>query len=102
MDIVSYGFCALSNATQKKVAACAGAQFAVPTKENDMYRQARFLALVPLLVATALGMAACGGGSSMTPATSQVQASQMNQVRLSVADAPVDNATHVVVVFTGV
>jgi len=66
-----------------------------------MFQQLRFLALVPLLVATALGVAACGGGNSMTPATSQVQ-TQMNQMRLSVADAPADNATHVVVLFTGV
>ena len=66
-----------------------------------MFQQLRFLALAPLLVATALGVAACGGGNSMMPATSQPQ-SQMNQMRLSVADAPADNATHVVVVFTGV
>jgi hypothetical protein len=67
-----------------------------------MFQQVRFFALAPLLVATALGVAACGGGNSMMPATSQVQ-SQMNQMRLSVADAPpADNATHVVVVFTGV
>ena len=68
-----------------------------------MFKQARFL--VPLFVATALAVAACGGGNSsgMMPATSQAQTSQMNQMRLSVADAPpADNATHVVVVFTGV
>jgi uncharacterized protein DUF4382 len=67
-----------------------------------MFQHVRFLALAPLLVATALGVAACGGGSGMMPATSQTQ-SQMNQMKLSVADAPpADNATHVVVVFTGV
>jgi hypothetical protein len=70
-------------------------------KENSMFQQLRFLVLVPLLAATALGVAACGGGNSMMPATSQAQ--QMNQMKLSVADAPpADNATHVVVVFTGV
>ncbi len=67
-----------------------------------MFQQVRFLALVPLLAATALGVAGCGGGNSMMPATSQAQ-TQMNQMKLSVADAPpADNATHVVVVFTGV
>ena len=67
-----------------------------------MFQQVRFLTRVPLLVATALGVAACGGGNSMMPATSQAQ-TQMNQMKLSVADAPpADNATHVVVVFTGV
>jgi hypothetical protein len=69
-----------------------------------MFQQVRFLALVPLLMATALGIAACGGGNSsgMMPGTSQAQ-TQMNQMRLSVADAPpADNATHVIVVFTGV
>ncbi len=67
-----------------------------------MAQQARILALVPLLSAIALGVAACGGGNSsgMTAPTSQAQTSQM---RLSVADAPpADDATHVVVVFTGV
>jgi hypothetical protein len=70
-----------------------------------MVQQVRFLAFVPLLVATAFGVAACGGGNSsgMMPVTSQAQTSQMNEMRLSVADAPpADNATHVVVVFTGV
>jgi len=70
-----------------------------------MVQQVRFLAFVPLLVATAFGVAACGGGNSsgMMPVTSQAQSSQMNEMRLSVADAPpADNATHVVVVFTGV
>lgn len=69
-----------------------------------MFQQVRFLALVPLLTAT-VGVAGCGGGNSsgMMPATSQAQTSQMNEMRLSVADAPpADNATHVVVVFTGV
>jgi len=55
-----------------------------------------------LFAATALGVAACGGGSSgMTAPTSQAQASPM--MKLSVADAPpADSSTHVVVVFTGV
>ena len=67
-----------------------------------MSQQIRILALVSLLAATALGVAACGGGSSgMTAPTSQAQASPM--MKLSVADAPpADDATHVVVVFTGV
>lgn len=64
-----------------------------------MFQQVRFLALLPLLAATALGVAACGGSNSsgMTAPMSQVQ------MKLSVADAPpADGATHVVVVFTGV
>jgi len=67
-----------------------------------MFQQIRILALVSLLAATALGVAACGGGSSgMTAPTSQAQASPM--MKLSVADAPpADSSTHVVVVFTGV
>jgi hypothetical protein len=63
-----------------------------------MSHQARFLGLLSVYAAT-LGIAACGGGSSsgMTAPMSQPQ------MRLSVADAPpADNATHVVVVFTGV
>jgi hypothetical protein len=56
----------------------------------------RFLVLLPALAATALGITACGAGSSSTP-TNQAQ------MRLSVSDAPpADGATHVVVVFTGV
>jgi hypothetical protein len=67
-----------------------------------MFQQMRFFVLVSLLAATAFGVAACGGSSSGMPATSQAQ-TQMNQMKLSVADAPpADNATHVVVVFTGV
>jgi len=65
-----------------------------------MFQQFRFPALLPLLAATALGVAACGGGGNsggMAAPTSQAQ------MRLSVADAPpADGATHVVVVFTGV
>jgi hypothetical protein len=63
-----------------------------------MFQQIRFLALPSLIAATALGLAACGGGNS-----SGVMA-PMNQpqMKLSVSDAPVDGATHVVVVFTGV
>jgi Domain of unknown function (DUF4382) len=66
-----------------------------------MFKPARFLALVPLLAATALGVVGCGGGNSsrMTPSSQ----AQMSQMSLSVADAPpADDATHVVVVFTGV
>ena len=63
-----------------------------------MIKQKHFLALASLLAATALGLAACGGGNSsgMTAPMSQPQ------MKLSVSDAPVDGATHVVVVFTGV
>ena len=63
-----------------------------------MFQQIHFPALPSLLAATALGLAACGGGSSsgMMAPTSQPQ------MKLSVSDAPVDGATHVVVVFTGV
>jgi hypothetical protein len=69
-----------------------------------MFQQTRILALVLLLAATAFCIAACGGGSNgMMAATSQAQASQTTEMKLSVADAPpADNATHVVVVFTGV
>ncbi len=63
-----------------------------------MFQRTRILAFMSLLAATALGVAACGGGGNssgmMTPTS---------QMRLSVADAPpADDATHVVVVFTGV
>jgi Domain of unknown function (DUF4382) len=67
-----------------------------------MFQQIRISALVSLLAATALGVAACGGSSSGMP-TPTSQASQMSQMKLSVADAPpADGAMHVVVVFTGV
>ena len=50
------------------------------------------LGLVGLLAATALGLNACGGGG----------AADTGQMKLSVADAPVDGAQAVVVKFTGV
>jgi len=53
--------------------------------------QNRLRGLAALLAATALGLAACGGGSGDT-----------GQMSLSVADAPVDGAEAVVVKFTGV
>src|SRR5215475_5965750 len=53
----------------------------------------RFPKLVGLLAATALVLSACGGNSAGTGS---------GQVRLSVADAPVDGAQAVVVKFTGV
>lgn len=51
----------------------------------------RLVGLVGLLAATALGLSACGGGGADT-----------GQMKLSVADAPVDGAQAVVVKFTGV
>src|SRR5450631_1611571 len=68
-------------------------------KDDSMFPRIRFPALSLLLAAT-LGVVACGGGNS-----SGMMASSMSQpqMKLSVADAPpADNATHVVVVFTGV
>jgi hypothetical protein len=66
-----------------------------------MFQQTRTLALVSLLAATALNVAACGGGGNSSRMTAPT--SQLSQMRLSVADAPpADDATHVVVVFTGV
>ncbi len=67
-----------------------------------MLQQARFLTILLVLLATALGVVGCGSGG-MTAAMGQSQMSQMGQMRLSVADAPpADDATHVVVLFTGV
>jgi hypothetical protein len=57
-----------------------------------MARQTRFLGLVGLFVTTALGLGACGGGG----------AADTGQMKLAVADAPVDGAQAVVVKFTGV
>jgi len=51
----------------------------------------RLLGLFELLTATALGLAACGGGSA-----------GMGQLKMAVADAPVDGAQAVVVKFTGI
>src|SRR6267142_5094786 len=56
-----------------------------------MSPQTRLLGLVGLLAATALGLSACGGGGVDT-----------GQMKLAVADAPVDGAQAVVVKFTGV
>ena len=65
-----------------------------------MFPQVRFPVLLPLLAVTALGIAACGGGSNSNGMTTSMSQAQM---RLSVSDAPpADGATHVVVVFTGV
>ncbi len=64
-----------------------------------MIKQARFLKLVLSLAATGLGVVGCGSGGMTAP----MDQTQMGQMRLSVADAPpADDATHVVVVFTGV
>jgi ABC-type glycerol-3-phosphate transport system substrate-binding protein len=56
-----------------------------------MSSQTRLLGRFALLAATALGLAACGGGAGAT-----------GQVKLAVADAPADGAQAVVVKFTGV
>jgi hypothetical protein len=57
-----------------------------------MSSQTRLLGLFALLAATAFGLAACGGGG----------AGATGQMKLAVADAPVDGAQAVVVKFTGV
>jgi hypothetical protein len=57
-----------------------------------VFRQQRFLGLVGLLAATAFGLGACGGSG----------ASNVGQMKLGVADAPIDGAEAVVVKFTGV
>jgi hypothetical protein len=57
-----------------------------------MYRQTGLLSLLGLVVASAFGLAACGGSSG----------GGMSQMTLAVADAPVDGAQSVVVKFTGV
>jgi hypothetical protein len=56
-----------------------------------MSHQTRLLGLVALFATTALGLAACGGSGG-----------DMGQMKLAVADAPVDGAEAVVVKFTGV
>jgi hypothetical protein len=58
-----------------------------------MSRETRLLGPTAFLAATALGLAACGGGSS---------GSDMGQMKLAVADAPIDGAQAVVVKFTGI
>ncbi len=67
-----------------------------------MFQQARVLVHGLLLAATGLGVIGCGSGGMTTP-MGQSQMSEMGQMKLAVADAPpADDATHVVVVFTGV
>lgn len=58
-----------------------------------MSTQTRRFGSLAILAVAALGLAACGGGSS---------GSQTAQMKLAVGDAPVDGATAVVVKFTGV
>src|SRR5882757_1311706 len=57
-----------------------------------MSPQTRLLGLVGLLAASALGLCACGGGGG----------TDTGQMKLAVADAPVDGAQAVVVKFTGI
>jgi Domain of unknown function (DUF4382) len=57
-----------------------------------MSPKTRLLVLCDLLAVAALGLAACGGGS----------ADGMGQMKLAVADAPIDGAQAVVVKFTGI
>ncbi len=59
-----------------------------------MSHQRRVNRLLGLIVATALGIVACGGGSSSGGGT--------GQMTLAVGDAPVDGAQSVVVKFTGI
>lgn len=65
-----------------------------------MNRWIRHSGISVLLAAAALGVTACGGGGGSS--TPNGTAAAMSQMQLSVADAPIDGASHVVVVFTGV
>lgn len=56
-----------------------------------MSHEVRLLSSTALLALTALGLVACGGSSG-----------DMGQMKLSVADAPIDGAQAVVVKFTGI
>ncbi len=69
-----------------------------------MFQQALLPKLVLLLAAMMLCVAGCGsGGMGASMGQTPMGQTQMGQMRLSVSDAPpADNATHVVVVFTGV
>ena len=62
-----------------------------------MYRQLRLLSGLAGLVVMTLGLAACGGGGS-----SNMPTMMQPMMRMSVADAPADGASSVVVQFTGV
>ena len=66
-----------------------------------MLRKVRPVALV---VATALGLSACGGGSGGSNNSSQEQDTEtfLTNFTLNVSDAPVDNASEVVVYFDSV
>jgi hypothetical protein len=72
--------------------------------EFDMSRQARLSGIGLLLTAVVLVLAACGGGNGGAATTPAGNMNQMNmgQMSLAVADAPLDGANHVVVVFTAI
>ncbi|MDE2293906.1 MAG: DUF4382 domain-containing protein [Gammaproteobacteria bacterium] len=55
-----------------------------------------------VVLATAISVAGCNGGSERLRGTPTGTATTMGRVQLSVADAPIDGASHVVVEFTGV
>jgi len=67
-----------------------------------MKRSARYSNIAVALTVAALGLTGCGGSGSGGGSTPNGTAAPMNQVQLAVADAPIDGASHVVVVFTGV
>lgn len=56
-----------------------------------MSRETRLLSIAAVLATTTLGLASCGGSSG-----------DMGQMKLAVADAPIDGAQAVVVKFTGI
>ena len=65
-----------------------------------MLRQVRLSLLTLLLACAALSLGACGGSNAGS--ASAMPAQNMAHMRLAVADAPLDGATHVVVVFTAI
>ena len=65
-----------------------------------MLRQVRLSLLSLLLAPAALSLGGCGG--SMGGSAAAMPSQNMAHMRLAVADAPLDGATHVVVVFTSI